>query len=38
MQLAAGELVSLAPGQPHSVRAIEPGEMLLTVSRVAAEG
>jgi quercetin dioxygenase-like cupin family protein len=38
MQLAAAELVSLAPGQPHSVRATEPGEMLLTVSRVAAEG
>lgn len=30
-QLGAGELISLAPGQPHSVRGIEASEMLLTV-------
>ncbi|MEX2181612.1 MAG: cupin domain-containing protein [Gemmatimonadaceae bacterium] len=31
MQLGPGELVSLAPGQAHSVRALEVSEMLLSV-------
>jgi len=34
--LGPGELVSLAPNQPHAVRALEASEMLLTVCRVAA--
>lgn len=29
--LGARELLSLAPGEPHSVRAIEPSEMLLSI-------
>lgn len=32
-RLGAGELLSLAPGQSHAVRAMEPSEMLLTVCR-----
>jgi quercetin dioxygenase-like cupin family protein len=36
VQLGAGELISLAPGQVHSVRAVEASEMLLTVCLVAA--
>lgn len=32
--LGAGELVSIAPGQPHSVRGLEASEMLLTVCRL----
>lgn len=35
--LGPGELVALAPGVLHSVRAIEPSEMLLTVHRLPAE-
>ena len=31
-----GELVSLAPGQPHALRALEPSEMLLTICKVPA--
>ena len=34
--LAAGQLLALAPCIPHSVRATEPGEMLLTVHFVGA--
>lgn len=30
-QVGPGELISLAPGQPHSVRGLESSEMLLTV-------
>lgn len=37
VDLGAGELVSLAPGQAHAVRAQEAGEMLLTVCRVPRE-
>ncbi len=33
--LGRGELLSLAPGQAHSVRALESSEMLLTVCRAA---
>lgn len=33
LDVGEGEIVSLAPGQPHSVRAIEASEMLLTVCR-----
>ena len=29
--LGAGELLALAPGETHAVRALEPSEMLLTV-------
>jgi quercetin dioxygenase-like cupin family protein len=29
--VASGQVLALAPGIPHSVRATEPGEMLLTV-------
>jgi len=32
--LATGQLLVLAPSVPHSVRATEPGEMLLTVHMV----
>lgn len=34
--VAAGELLSLAPGLSHAVRALAPSEMLLTVCRMAA--
>lgn len=34
--LEAGHALSLAPGQPHSVRALEVSDMLLTVCRVPA--
>lgn len=34
-ELAAGELLSLAPGRPHGLRALAPSEMLLTVCLVA---
>lgn len=34
-ELSTGELISLAPGRPHGVRALAPSEMLLTVCRVA---
>ena len=37
MELGAGELVSLAPGVPHSVRATEASEMLLTISQIPQE-
>lgn len=37
-ELGPGELVALAPGVPHSVRAIGASEMLLTVHRLPAEG
>lgn len=30
-RIGAGELISLAPGQPHAVRGLEASEMLLTV-------
>jgi quercetin dioxygenase-like cupin family protein len=36
-ELGAGELVALAPAVMHSVRALEPSEMLLTVHRIPAE-
>lgn len=32
--LTGGRLLALAPGIPHSVRAVEPAEMLLTVYRM----
>lgn len=35
--LGPGTLLSLAPDVPHSVRALEESDMLLTVSRVAPE-
>lgn len=35
--VAAGELLSLAPGRPHAVRAHTPSEMLLTICQVPAE-
>ena len=34
VSLGSGELVSLAPGQPHSVRASERSEMLLTICKI----
>jgi len=34
--VAAGELLSLAPGLAHAVRALAPSQMLLTVCRLAA--
>ena len=34
VSLGSGELVSLAPGQPHSVRASEQSEMLLTICKI----
>lgn len=37
-EVAAGELLSLAPGCPHGLRALAPSEMLLTVCRVATDG
>jgi quercetin dioxygenase-like cupin family protein len=36
-QLGAGDLMALAPGEPHSVYAISRSEMLLTVCHVAHE-
>lgn len=36
-ELGPGELVALAPAVPHSVRAIEASEMLLTVHRIPAD-
>lgn len=36
-ELGPGELVALDPGVPHSVRALAPSEMLLTVHRIPAE-
>lgn len=33
-EVGSGELVALAPGVPHSVLALEPSEMLLTVHRM----
>jgi quercetin dioxygenase-like cupin family protein len=36
-EMAAGELMALAAGMPHSVLALAPSEMLLTVHRVAVE-
>ncbi len=36
--LGAGNLLALAPGLSHSVRALAPGEMLLTVHRYSADG
>lgn len=33
-ELGAGQLVALAPGVPHSVRALSPSEMLLTVHMI----
>jgi quercetin dioxygenase-like cupin family protein len=32
-ELSAGQLVALAPGIPHTVRALAPSEMLLTVHK-----
>lgn len=32
-ELGAGQLVALGPGVPHTVRALSPSEMLLTVHR-----
>lgn len=37
VRLAPGQLISLAPGQVHSVRALDDSEMLLTVCRVPGE-
>lgn len=36
VELGPGALVSLAPGQVHSVRAVEASEMLLTLCRAPA--
>ncbi|WP_411279288.1 cupin domain-containing protein [Gemmatimonas sp.] len=36
LQLGGGELVALAPKQPHAVRAIVASDMLLTVCRIPA--
>ena len=36
-ELGAGELVALDPGVPHSIRALAPSEMLLTVHRLPSE-
>jgi quercetin dioxygenase-like cupin family protein len=36
--LATGELLSLAPGLPHAVRAVAPSQMLLTICREVAAG
>ncbi len=36
-EMGPGELLALAPGIPHSVRAIVPSEMLLTVHRLPTE-
>lgn len=35
--LGRGELLSLEPGQPHSVRAVQESEMLLTICHRASE-
>jgi quercetin dioxygenase-like cupin family protein len=35
-EMRGGQLVNLAPDVPHSVRALEESEMLLTVHRIAA--
>jgi hypothetical protein len=32
--MASGELMALAPGLAHSVRALAPSELLLTVHRL----
>jgi quercetin dioxygenase-like cupin family protein len=37
MHVGPGELIALAPGQTHSVRALEASEMLLTVCQVHVE-
>lgn len=37
-ELGAGQLVALGPGVPHTVRALSPSEMLLTVHRSEREG
>ena len=37
LEIGPGEIVSLAPGETHSVRAVEESEMLLTVCRTPAE-
>jgi len=37
LELGAQEIVALAPGQRHAVRAIEGSEMLLTVFRTPTE-
>jgi quercetin dioxygenase-like cupin family protein len=37
VQVGAGELIALAPGQVHSVRALESSAMLLTVCQIPAE-
>ena len=36
-EMAAGDLMALAAGVPHSVLALAPSELLLTVHRVAVE-
>ena len=36
VELARGQFLSLAPNQPHSVRALERAEMLLTICKVVA--
>ncbi len=36
-ELGPGELVALDPAVPHSVRALAPSEMLLTVHRIPAD-
>ncbi len=33
LELSDGAMLSLAPGQPHAVRAIEASDMLLTICR-----
>ncbi len=38
IKLGAGELLALAPGEPHSVYALSASEMLLTVCQVPSEG
>lgn len=36
VRIGSGDLISLAPGQPHSVRALDESDMLLTICRVPA--
>ncbi len=33
-EMGAGSVLALAPGMPHSVRALEPSDMLLTVHQL----
>lgn len=37
IELGAGEILSLAPGEPHAVRALRESEMLLTVCRAGSD-